>query len=337
VGNEHRSLRQVSGGLVPPGVPAPVILLVDDDVQCQRTLERLLSLQGYVIRTASDGASALRSIDQSPPDLVLLDVQMPAPDGFQVCRLVKEHPATRLTPVVLLTGLLDHDSRVRGIDAGADDVLGKPFETGELTARLRSLLRVKQYTDGLESAESVIMSLALTVESRDPYTAGHCQRLAEYSTAVGAELGLSDVEQQALYRGGFLHDIGKIGIPDAILLKETSLTRDEYTLMKAHTVIGDRLCGNMQSLRAVRSIVRHHHEFLDGSGYPDGLRGDDVPLLAQIVAIADSYDAMTTSRPYRAALSSEHALRELRSDVAKGLRSADLVETFIAIEKRRWK
>jgi putative two-component system response regulator len=298
---------------------------------------RLLSSQGYVIRTACDGASALESIDQTPPDLVLLDVQMPAPDGFQVCRLVKEHPVTRLTPVVLLTGLTDHDSRLRGIDAGADDVLCKPFETGELTARLRALLRVKRYTDDLESAESVIVSLALTVESRDAYTAGHCQRLADYATAVGAELGLSDVEQQALYRGGFLHDIGKIGVPDAILLKPTSLTPDEYALMKAHTVIGDRLCGALRSLRAVRSIVRHHHELLDGSGYPDGLRGDDVPLLAQIVAIADAYDAMTTSRPYRAALSSEHALHELRNDVAKGLRRADLVETFIALAKRRWK
>ncbi len=316
-----------------PSVAAPAILVVDDDLQCRRTMERLLSSQGYVIRTACDGASALKSIDHEPPDLVLLDVQMPAPDGFQVCRLVKGHPVTRLTPVVLLTGLIDPCSRIRGIDAGADDVLSKPFETGELTARLRSLVQVKRYTDDLESAESVIMSLALTVESRDPYTAGHCQRLAEYATAVGAQLGLSHVEQQALYRGGFLHDIGKIGIPDAILLKATSLTQDEYTRMKAHTVIGDRLCEGMRSLRAVRSIVRHHHEYLDGSGYPDGLRGDDVPLLAQIVAIADAYDAMTTSRPYRAALSSEAAHRELRDDVAKGLRRADLVETFIALEQ----
>ena len=337
MGNEHGSYEQVANGRIGPSIPAPVVLVVDDDFHCRRTIERLLSSQGYVTRMARDGASALKSIDQEPPDLVLLDVQMPAPDGFQVCRLVKEHQVTRLTPVVLLTGLIDPGSRIRGIDAGADDVLSKPFVTGELTARLRSLIRVKRHTDDLESAESVMMSLALTVESRDAYTAGHCQRLAEYATAVGTELGLSDVERQALYRGGFMHDIGKIGIPDAILFKPTSLTRDEYALMRAHTVIGDRLCGAMRSLRAVRSIVRHHHEYLDGSGYPDGLRGDDVPVLAQIVAIADAYDAMTTSRPYRAALSSEHAHHELRDDVAKGLRRADLVETFIALEKRGWK
>jgi putative two-component system response regulator len=172
------------------------------------------------------------------------------------------------------------------------------------------------------------LSLALTVEARDPYTEGHCQRLARYAARVGSELGLTQEELAALYRGAYLHDVGKIGIPDSILLKPFKLTTEEYETLKGHTVIGDKLCGNMRSLALVRPIVRHHHERLDGSGYPDGLRGDDVPLLAQIVSIVDAYDAMTTTRPYRPAGTREHAFDELDGDVARGQLSPELVATF---------
>src|SRR5262249_48215561 len=159
----------------------------------------------------------------------------------------------------------------------------------------------------------------LTVEARDQYTKGHCERLAQYATALGREIGVSEEERAALYRGGYLHDIGKVGIPDHILLKPTALSTAEYELMKQHPIIGDRLCGNLRSLRLVRPIVRHHHERLNGTGYPDGLRGDDIPLLAQIVSIADAYDAMTSDRPYRTARSLAFAFEDLRNDVAKGL------------------
>jgi putative two-component system response regulator len=283
------------------------------------------------VQTACDGLSALRSLDHFSPDLILLDVQMPGLDGFEVCRLIKDHPATRLTPVVLITGLSDRESRIRGIEAGADDFIHKPFDAGELTARVRSLLRLKRYTDDLESAESVITSLALTVEARDAYTNGHCQRLADYATMLGGQLGLTEIEGQALRRGGYLHDLGKIGIPDSILLKPTALTPAEYEAMKQHTVIGDTLCGNLRSLALVRPIVRHHHERLDGSGYPDGLRGDEIPLLAQIISIVDAYDAITTNRPYRNARSGGEAIAELRADVAHGLSSRDLVEAFVSV------
>ena len=311
-------------------VPTGDILVVDDVQQNRMLLERLLTAKGYRVETAGDGDAALASIERIAPDVILLDVQMPGRDGFEVCRLIKEHTATRLTPVVLITGLADRQSRIRGIEAGADDFIQKPFDPGELSARVRSLVRLKRYTDDLESAESVITSLALTVEARDAYTEGHCQRLAEYATLVGRELGLSEIELAALHRGGYLHDIGKVGMPDALLFKPAALTAPEYEVMKRHTVIGDTLCGNLRSLALVRPIVRHHHERLDGSGYPDGLRGDEIPLLAQIISVVDTYDAITTDRPYRRGRTREVAISELRDDARCGRTSGELVEAFVA-------
>ncbi len=256
---------------------------------------------------------------------------MPGIDGFEVCRRIKQNPATRLTPVVMVTGLQAPEHRLEGINADADDVIDKPFHAEELRARVKSLLRLKQYTNDLESAESVILSLALTVEARDPYTEGHCQRLAAYAIGVGEALHLPQDDLAALNRGGYLHDVGKIGIPDAVLLKPAKLSPAEFELMKQHTIIGERLCGNLRSLGPVRSIVRHHHEHLDGSGYPDGLRGDAVPLLAQIVSIVDVYDAITTDRPYRLARTPEFAYDELNADVAGGVHRRDLVDVLIAL------
>ena len=307
------------------------ILAIDDQQPNLTLLTQMLEAEGHVVRTAGTGLSALEAIGRQLPDLILLDVGLPDIDGFEVCRRLKQNPLTRLTPVVMITGMNSREHRIEGITAGADDFLGKPFDSGELRARVGSLLRLKRYTDDLESAESVILSLALTVEARDPYTDGHCQRLAEYASALGRALGLSNEEVSALHRGGYLHDVGKIGIADAILQKPTTLNAAEYAAMKAHTVIGDRLCGNLRSLALVRPIVRHHHELLNGTGYPDGLVGDAVPLLAQIVGVADAYDAMTTSRPYRQALPIEAAHAELRRDVARGWRRRDLVEAFIAL------
>jgi putative two-component system response regulator len=310
---------------------AGVILVADDEHENRALFVRLLGAEGYEVHTAVDGVAALTALERYRPDVILLDVQMPGVDGFEVCRQVKLNPATRLTPVVMVTGLNHHENRIRGINAGADDFIVKPFDTEELRARVRSLIKLKRYTDDLESAESVIMSLALTVEARDAYTEGHCKRLAAYATALGEALRLSDEDLAALYRGGYLHDVGKIGIPDAVLLKPSKLTASEFDLVKQHTVIGERLCGNLRSLVRVRSIVRHHHERLDGSGYPDGLRGDALPLLPQIVGIVDVYDAVTSTRPYRAAGPAERGYEELLGDVAAGARNADLVETFIAL------
>jgi len=305
------------------------VLIVDDVAGSARLIASLLAPEGYALRTADDGVGALQLVQADPPDLVLMDVMMPLVDGFEACRAIKRDPATRLIPVVLVTSLGDTASRVRGLDAGADDFISKPINALELRARVRSLLRIKRYTDDLDSAESVIVSLGLTIEARDGSTAGHCERLSRFASAMGVTLGLAPEMISALARGGILHDVGKVGIPDSVLLKPGPLTRDEYEQMKQHTVIGDRLCGTLRSLRHVRPIVRHHHERLDGGGYPDGLCGDAIPIEAQIISIVDAYDAMTTKRPYIGARPAEWAADELKREAARGWRRNDLVMTFL--------
>lgn len=304
------------------------ILVVDDEPQNVEVLTRLMSRLGYDVIAATEGESALRAVAQEQPDIVLLDVNMPGINGFEVCRRLKADPATRLIPVVLITTLSGSEDRVRGIEAGADDFLSKPPVLAELQARVRSLVRLKRYTDELDSAESVILSLGLTIEARDPYTNGHCRRLATYSTALGRRLGLSEEELVALHRGAYLHDVGKIGISDAVLLKAGRLTEEERGLMQQHTVTGDRLCGEMRLLADVRPIVRSHHERPNGTGYPDKLEGEDIPPLARILSVVDVYDALTTARPYKLALPSEEALRELREEAARGWKFEKLVEEF---------
>lgn len=307
------------------------ILVVDDLPANIRVLEALLTRDGHRVTTAENGERALEAVEAELPDLVLLDILMPKMDGYEVCRRLKSDPATRLIPVVLVTGLTDTDSRVRGLEVGADDFMSKPFIVPEMRARVASLLRIKRYTDALDSAESVILSLAMTIEARDLATEGHCQRLAQYAVALGERLKLSGEDVDTLRVGGYLHDIGKVGIPDRVLLKDDKLTSDEYDLMKNHTRIGDRLCAELRFLKRIRPIVRHHHEHLDGTGYPDGLAGDAVPLLAQIMGVVDVFDALTTSRPYKPALAVEQACWVLRDEVRLGWRRGDLVEEFIAL------
>jgi putative two-component system response regulator len=279
------------------------------------------------------GAEALATLRREKVDLVLLDVQMPGENGFDICARLKQQPETRLIPVALVTGLNAREHKIKGLRAGADDFISKPFDPEELQARVASLVRLKQYTDELDSTEGILRSLALIIEARDQYTDGHCERLSQYAVALGSALGRPSEDLSALDRGGYLHDIGKIGIPDALLLKPSALTPEEFELMKQHTVIGDRLCGELRSLRLVREIVRHHHERLDGSGYPDHLHGDEISVLAQIVSTVDLFDAVTTARPYRPALPPDYAFKELRDEAARGLRDPAMVETFIELAK----
>jgi putative two-component system response regulator len=321
----------LSAGSAKPERAPQRVLVVDDEPANVSLLTRLMTGLGYQVRSASNGELALAEVARERPDLVLLDVGMPKIDGFEVCRRLKRDSATRLVPVVLITGLTASADHIRGIDAGADDFLTKPFNVPELEARVRSLTRLKRYTDELDSAESVILSLGLTIEARDPSTQGHCEHLAQYASVLGSHLGLDDDERVALDRGAFLHDVGKVGVPDAILLKPGYLTPSERALMQQHTVIGDRLCGGLRALERVRPIVRHHHERLDGSGYPDHLKGDAIPLLAQIISVVDVYDALKTTRPYRTALSTEDAFRELQEEVRRGWKSEALVEAFVAL------
>jgi cyclic di-GMP phosphodiesterase len=307
------------------------VLAVDDSPANLELLHQLLVREGYVVMLARDGEEALDIVTTASPDLVISDVMMPKRDGYDLCRAIKSHPLGRLTPVVLVTSLDGLQERIRGIDAGADDFLRKPFDPHELRARVRSLLRLKRYTDDLDSADAVIMSLARTVEARDASTEGHCQRLAVLAVGVGTRLGLGAADLESLERGGVLHDIGKIAIPDSILLKTSPLTPVEFERMKQHTIIGEGLCSELRLLRGVRPIVRHHHERLDGSGYPDALRGDEVPLLAQIMSVVDVYDALTTTRPYKAAMTPARAFDELMAEAQRGWRDAALVEQLLAL------
>lgn len=311
-------------------VPRRSRVLVADDTESVRSLFRkLLLADGHDVVSAPDGAAALDAVHEHRPDVVLLDVAMPEMDGLEVCRRLKADPATRLTPIVLVTGQTDLADRIRGIEAGADEFLSKPVHPHELRARVRSLSRMKHLIDELDSAEAAFMTLALTIEARDPHTNGHCERLARHAVRLGRALGLGSDDLEALHRGGYLHDVGKVGVPDAVLLKPGPLTREEFDLMKRHPEIGDSLCAPLQSLRRVRPIVRGHHERLDGSGYPEGLRGDDVPLLAQIVGIVDVFDALTSDRPYRPAWSPEDAARHVIKEAEQGRFARQYVEAFL--------
>ncbi|HEX5107848.1 MAG TPA: HD domain-containing phosphohydrolase [Vicinamibacterales bacterium] len=305
------------------------VLIADDTESIRSLFRKLLLADGHDVVSADDGAAALDAVREHHPDVILLDVTMPRVDGLEVCRRLKSDPATRLTPVVLVTGQTDLSDRIRGLEAGADEFLSKPVHPHELRARVRSLTRMKHLIDALDSAEAAFMTLALTIEARDPMTNGHCERLAQYAVQLGRALGLGAEDLEALHRGGYLHDVGKIGVPDSVLLKPGPLTPEEFELMKRHPTIGDSLCAPLQSLRRVRPIVLCHHERIDGSGYPAGLRGDDVPLLAQIVGIVDVYDALMSARSYRPAWPVEDTVRYLWKEVEKGRFHTHHVEAFL--------
>lgn len=316
-------------------MPSARILVVDDYEPNLSGLRQLLEYAGYDVVTARNGREALTQVETHRPDLVLMDVVMPELTGVEACAALKREAATRLIPVVLVSAVQERGTRLDGLDAGADDFLNKPVDPEELFARVRSLVRLKRLTDDLESAEALFLTLGRVIEARDPYTEGHCERLAEYATALGKRLGLEQADIGALYRGAFLHDVGKIGVPDRVLLKKGKLTRAEYALMQQHPIIGDDLCGTVRCLARVRPIVRYHHERLDGRGYPDGLSGDRVPLLARIVSVVDHFDALTTDRPYRQALPFDAAYEMLRHDAVHGWSDPALVDTFIDLHAER--
>ncbi len=294
------------------------ILVADDQAPNRELLAELLSAQGFTVITVPDGSSALKELATTPIDLVLLDVMMPHLTGFTVCQEIKSNPETDLVPVVLITALSDKQDRLEGIKAGADDFLTRPVDRTELLARVGSLLKLKFRTDELERAESVLFSLARSIEGKDPYTHGHCERLAEYSVRLGQEIGLAEEQITALRRAGVVHDIGKVAIPDAILLKPGRLTEEEWEIIRQHPVVGERICAPLKSFRSVLPIIRHHHEKYDGTGYPDKLRGDAIPIAARVLQIVDVFDALTTERPYKKAFSTADAIKTMREEVAKG-------------------
>src|ERR1700731_2083476 len=305
------------------------ILIVDDDTANRELLESILEISGYSVVSAGDGQQGLIEFDRTSPYLVLLELQMPVVDGFEVYRKLKGNPRTRLTPVLLVTALYAVQDRVRGLEAGADDFLIKPVDRSELLARVRSLLSVKAFTDELEQAETVLFSLAQSIEEKDSYTEGHCQRLSDYSAYLGEGMGLPLEQITALRRAGVVHDIGKIAVPDAILLKPARLTTEEFKVMQQHPLVGERICSPLKSFRLVLPIIRHHHEKLDGTGYPDGLKGDQIPLTARILQVVDVFDALTTLRPYKRALSVSETLEIMDDEVKKGWWDPHIFSQFI--------
>jgi len=314
----------------------PRILVVDDQPAIAGLMSQLLTMRGYDVVTADNAEEAEGEIRRHPPDLILSDVMMPGKSGYDLCRSLKGNSATRLIPFVLITGLSDSSDKVRGIEAGADDFLNKPFLAEELVARVKSLLRLKEFTDELETADSVLCSLGLIVEGRDPYTEGHCERLSVRAADLGRHLGMDEDSIIALKRGGYLHDLGKIAVSDEILKKGTDLSPAEWEIMRRHPITGENICKPLRSLRLVLPIIRHHHEHSDGSGYPDGLTASEIPVLPRVLQVVDVYDALRTARSYKPPLTHEQAAETMREEARRGLWDAELVaEYFSMLERQR--
>jgi putative two-component system response regulator len=311
------------------------VLVVDDSPDTMAVMRELLSTRGYDVVVTANAANAESQIRQEAPDLILCDVIMPGKSGYEFCKELKANPSTRLIPFVLTTGLSDREARLRGIESGADDFLSKPIAPEELFARVTSLLKLKEFTDELENAESVLCTLGLIVEGRDPYTVGHCERLAEDASALGRHLGLDGDAVVALRRGGYLHDLGKIAVPDEILKKGSDLTLSEWQVMKQHPATGESICRPLKSFRLILPIIRSHHEHWNGSGYPDGLRGEEIPLLARILQVVDVYDALRTERPYKPVLGHEKAALMMRREADAGLWDKHLVEEYLSLLRKR--
>jgi len=312
------------------------ILVVDDNLVVAALLKELLVSRGYPTVAVQNAAAAEVEIRREAPDLILLDVIMPGKSGYELCRELKEDSKTRLIPIVMITGLSAREDRLKGIEAGADDFLTKPICPEELFARVNSLLKLKEFTDELETADAVLCTLGRSVEARDPYTEGHCERLARDAADLGRFLGVDEESIVALQRGGYLHDLGKIAVPDEILKKGSNLTPAEWEIMKKHPVTGETICRPLKSLRLVLPIIRNHHEHSDGSGYPDGLQAHAIPLLPRILQVVDIYDALRTARPYKPALGHEQAAVTMRAEARHGLWDEELVsELFAMLDQRR--
>lgn len=306
----------------------PKILVVDDHPSSRMTAVALLSVEGYEVLEAESGPIALKRVIECSPDLILLDVMMPGMDGYEVCRRLKEDEQTRLIPVVFITALNDKRSRIMGIEAGGDDFLSKPFDRLELSARVKSLVRQKRLNEDLDHAEQVLFSMARAVESRDPNTGDHCERLVAMGKAFGEYIQLPRTDIRNLMWGGYLHDIGKVGIPDAVLLKKGPFTPEEREIMNNHVLIGEKICKPLRSMRGVLPIIRYHHERWDGTGYPDGLGGEEIPYLAQVFQVIDIYDALTSERPYKRAFTVAEALEIMKQETQRGWRNPKLSQQF---------
>jgi putative two-component system response regulator len=308
----------------------PLVLVVEDDAANRVLLSRRLARAGYDSQAVGTGPEGLEAALQGDADLLLLDVELPGLDGFQICRLLRADPRTVALPIILLTGRTSRADVVTGLDAGADDFLRKPYDEAELMARVRSVLRLTAAMAEVAGAHGVMAALANAVEAKDATTEVHCERLASLAHRLATAAGVEPSDLRPIVFGAMLHDVGKIGVRDEILTKPGPLTPDEWDEMRRHPVIGERICLPLASSASFGPIVRHHHERWDGKGYPDGLRSEAIPLGARIVGVVDAFDAIVHPRPYRAARSVDEALAELRRERGGQFEPA-LVEVFLRI------
>jgi len=310
------------------------ILAVDDNIQNVELLEGLLSSRGYEVIKAYNGLEALQKLEENDIDVVLLDVLMPKMDGYETCRRIKNRPESRLLPVIMLTALDSIEDKIKGIEAGADDFITKPFQKPELLARVKSFERLKGLLDELENAQNVLYSLASALDYNDPYTHGHSKRVSEFSVRLATHIGMDTASVDAIRNAGILHDIGKIATDKGILHKPGALNAIEYKHVKGHPVVGEQICKPLKFARPLLPIIRHHHEKYDGTGYPDGLVGEDIPLGARIMAIVDVYDALTSVRPYRSDIPPEVALEVMKAEAIKGYWDKGLLDAFCEVLRK---
>jgi putative two-component system response regulator len=311
------------------------ILIVDDEPSCRLLGKKVMTHANYVVTEASNGEEALEFIANNDYDLVLLDKNMPGMSGDEVCRRIRSKMNLPFLPVIIITGYSSDRDLQNSLQTGANDFIRKPYDITELVARADTLASYKRMTDRLDNAESLLFALARMVEAKDEFTGDHCSRLAHTAVVFGQALELNEEDLLALHRGSILHDIGKLGVPESILMKEGPLNDDEWRMMKQHTVIGEQLCNNLKSMRRTLPIIRSHHERWDGSGYPDGLKGEEIPFLAQAFQIIDIYDALSHSRPYKEAFGREKIFKIFEEEVAKGWRNPELVDAFLDILRQR--
>jgi putative two-component system response regulator len=306
------------------------VLIVDDDQAVARFLSRLLTADGHQVTVAHSSAAALATVAEQPPDLIVLDLGLPGMGGLEVCRRLKAHSASQLVPVLVLTGAGDADSRVGAWEAGADEYLTKPVRPADLTARVRSLVRLKAAHDELDSAHAALSAFARAVEAKCPYTLGHTERVTDLAERLAARVGLPAADREVLRRGSMLHDIGKISVPDSILNKPARLTPEEFAVIKRHPVEGVRIVEPLRSLRSALPLIRWHHERPNGTGYPDGLSGERIPKVVRVLAVADVFDALASDRPYRPAMTTDECLSVMRKEAAAGGLDGELVEALAA-------
>jgi putative two-component system response regulator len=330
---EDRALGQLSvwDDIVEDSSQPSTVLILDSVEVNRRLLRGMLKNSAYRILEAKRPMEAIDVLAQEKVDLVVVDLMMPEMSGTDFCRKIKSDRRTRLIPILMLTSIQGAESEIAGISSGADEFLVKPLQPQVVRTRVRAMLRNKALIDSLEEAETILFALAQSVEQRDANTGEHCKRLAHFSMMLGRALGLPECDIRSLHRGGYLHDIGKIGVPDAILFKPGSLTDDEWSVMRTHTVIGEGICRPMKSLSGVLPIIRNHHEKWDGTGYPDGLKGEDIPLLARILQIADIYDALTSQRPYKRAFTHDETIQVMLEEARRGWRDPRLVPLFATL------